>query len=1005
MKFYRFLGSLKIAWIIGMPAALGLPFSSAQTSQKESPEARILAGAPELDAKKQFSRTYTEKELHALDKALKAANLEREDMNFDKDNAHGHFALPVVKDMLANPLNIAPFTDSLADSMMSAEGPALSPSEHIRIAASLLPDLDADDDTGLFLNSAIPEEGLALPEKPANLGELTASCRVLMDEAYSINFSGWSPMLREYIPFLASWREAIDSPYGKEEQERWEKELENMEDDYLQQKAADVSLIELLKIYFSSMPDPAIWLKDLPASCFPSEAPVIIHTDKGRIGIGTIHNDLWEGNYALLIDPGGDDVYRGCRIGGAWGTKDRRWGYFADLGGDDIYDCRDVDVTLGAALLGVAAFYDLGGGNDRYFCGSFGMGAAACGIASFYDDGGSDVYEGKVYVQGAAAYGIGIMIDDALLSPPDIPADKETPDPASIANYDNDVYRAWSSAQAFARMRSVAVCENRRGNELYQAGGVYLHAPLFSDRYQSFSQGFSIGDRGVDHGGGIALLVDGEGNDRYLGDIYNQGVGYWYGAGLLCDRSGNDVYEMTQYGQGSGIHLAVGGLIDAAGSDSYIMHNGLGQGGSHDWAASVLHDREGHDRYLGSTSCNGSGLTNAVGLFFDRSGDDVYAGKKEGGINYGRPARGTLSIGVLIDTQGQDAYLGIMDDGKLWSHYRFGVGWDVADEKPAEKPQTDIAQEKPEQTVNMPEILSQKSPIDQETFDELWSLACRWEVGDNRIIVPAARNKIVRAGKKILPLIENKLSDNSSLAMRAHQDIFKKLYEKYPQRIRKMLKRKLEKDDQAAKSSALFLAGVLKIKELEDEAVKLLDDEKFRRQTVRVLGQLNSRVGDEKIIDLMKESDSEHFILSAAEKLAQSQNSYWRELRPLMDYPLVSVREAVCSLVAENFEPYFPLIQSELSQYDELNTRMLRSLLRILQLTEPVDAAVRLKFSLLSLLEHEDWGVRADCIKVIKSWNLNDPDRFPQYAEKVNEKLRTLKQNDEEPYVQFVIDE
>ena len=182
------------------------------------------------------------------------------------------------------------------------------------------------------------------------------------------------------------------------------------------------------------------------------------------------------------------------------------------------------------------------------------------------------------------------------------------------------------------------MCINTRGNEVYEAGGVYLHAPLFGDRYQSFSQGFAIGERDIDYAGGIAMLIDHAGNDRYLGDIYNQGVGYWYSGGFLWDGGGNDLYEMTQYGQGSGIHLAVGGLVDVDGSDTYVMHSGLGQGGSHDYAASILHDRGGDDRYFGNTSCNGCGLTNSVGIHIDRSGNDTYASRKGGGLNSGRPA-------------------------------------------------------------------------------------------------------------------------------------------------------------------------------------------------------------------------------------------------------------------------------------------------------------------------------------------------------------------------------
>mgnify|MGYP002682803096 CR=1 FL=1 len=80
------------------------------------------------------------------------------------------------------------------------------------------------------------------------------------------------------------------------------------------------------------------------------------------------------------------------------------------------------------------------------------------------------------------------------------------------------------------------------------------------------------------------------------------------------------------------LYLAVGGLVDVAGSDAYVMHSGLGQGGSHDFAASVLHARGGNDRYHGNTSCNGCGLTNAVGLHLDRAGDDTYAARRDGGI-------------------------------------------------------------------------------------------------------------------------------------------------------------------------------------------------------------------------------------------------------------------------------------------------------------------------------------------------------------------------------------
>ena len=327
-----------------------------------------------------------------------------------------------------------------------------------------------------------------------------------------------------------------------------------------------------------------------------------------------------------------------------------------------------------------------------------------------------------------------------------VATDVETPDPIDIAAFDNDRYYAWTNSQAFARTLGIAICSNERGNEVYYAGGVYLDAPLFSDRYQSFSQGFAIGERDIDYAGGIAMLVDYSGNNRYLGDVYDQGVGYWYSAGFLYDGGGNDTYEMTQYGQGSGIHLAVGGLIDVSGNDSYTLHTGLGTGGSHDFAASILQDRGGNDQYFGNTSCYGGALTNSVAILIDRSGDDTYAGRRDGGINFGRPERGFNSIGLFLDMGGNDDYLGDMDNGEMWCQTSVGVGWDVAPPKQPEQEAAAPAPPEPEKSVPQPEIISYQGELTQDVFDKLWDIATRWAVGDNRYIVPHAIDKLISYG-------------------------------------------------------------------------------------------------------------------------------------------------------------------------------------------------------------------------------------------------------------------
>ncbi|HDS29755.1 MAG TPA: hypothetical protein ENN67_01800, partial [Firmicutes bacterium] len=718
--------------------------------------------------------TYTQEEIDAIERALWAANLTLEDLNFRKDYTEGYECFPIVREWLHKPMEIAPGMDGIIAGIARWREKAAGPIPEVLECLKYYPDPDEkiervyrdfENGTGFDMReifSLMP--GADNTDKLKNaLIELASANPVLPFTEDELE------ILREYAPMQMAWHDVFESPYDEARRDEMKALVDKAEADFLYKMMSRTNIIELVDFYLKNCPYPGDLLEIIPHDAFPSDEPLIFETEFGRIGIGTFGDDRWEGDFTVLLDPGGNDYYLNCRIGASFGTDGRRFGWFADLGGDDIYDSRDIDITMGAAVLGVAAFYDLGQGNDRYFTGNCTLGASVCGVATFYDDGGSDIYEGKAYTMGAAGFGIGVMVDASLHDAPDVPTDDETPDPINVATFDNDQYNAWTNSQAFARTLGFAVCSNERGNDNYHAGGVYLHAPLFADRYQSFSQGFAIGERGIDYAGGIAFIIDYDGNDRYLGDVYNQGVGYWYSAGLLYDGAGNDTYEMTQYGQGSGIHLAVGGLIDCSGNDSYTLHAGLGTGGSHDYASSVLHDRGGNDQYFGNTSCMGGSLTNSSVIFIDRSGNDTYAGRREGGINFGRPERGFISIGVLIDLDGNDDYLGIMDNGVLWRHTSVGVGWDVIPEPVVDETEAaSVPVESEEPSVALPEIINYEGELTEEVFKELWDISCRWEVGDNRYIVPHARDKLIAFGSEILPYLSKEFDNQrSGLAIRA----------------------------------------------------------------------------------------------------------------------------------------------------------------------------------------------------------------------------------------------
>ena len=935
-----------------------------------------------VEVPEEWVDTYTPEELGAIDRALWAGNLTRDDLKFRKDYTKAYECFPWVKDMMADPLSIAPDMDGLVDGIAYWRKFASSPLGEVINAFTYYPEENIDRVTRLFSKEYVDERSLMMPEIPEDSEDFIEQLESMISHGIELPFSEETgEMLREFLPEQMSWHDVFESPYSEDKHTEWEALLENESDDYLYKLASEFGMETLVMNYMWQCPDPLEWLPWVDEEFFPKREPTIIDTDYGRIGIGTYGDDEWEGDFAILIDPGGDDHYVDCRIGAAYGTDKHRVGYFVDMDGDDYYDCGDVNITLGAAVMGVAAFYDLGQGDDRYYAGSCSFGAAMCGVATFYDDGGSDTYEGKVYTQGAAGFGIGVMVDDSVHDAPEIPTDESTPDPIDIGAFDNDRYGAWTNSQAFARTKGIAICSNRRGNEIYEAGGVYLHAPLFADRYQSFSQGFAIGERGIDYAGGIALILDYDGNDKYLGDVYNQGVGYWYSAGLMYDVAGNDTYEMTQYGQGSGIHLAIGGLIDVAGNDCYMMHSGLGTGGSHDYAASMLHDRGGNDQYFGNTSCNGGSLTNSAVIFIDRSGNDTYAGRKSGGINIGRPARNFISIGVLIDLDGDDNYLGIMENDSLWSHTDVGVGWDSTPLPPPEIEVDEAGATEGESEIEYPEIIDYEGELNQEVFDELWDIATRWRVGENSRIVPKAVDRLIAFGPDVLPYVSDEFDNmRSGLALYAFNPIIAAFMEEHKEAAIGVLSENLLSDDEMRTRVAMAVISNQKVTDLEDDVAGMLDDvsPEMQRRAIGVLGALGSHAADEKLIANLFSSNDEALIKVCVETLFSLDVSCFDELRMLLGHPTITVRETLINRIVAKPELYADDLRIELIEnvfppaglsFDTppLNTTGLRSLLKVFAKAD-IEPDAEIIDAVAVLLINTDWGIRADAVWIVRHW-------------------------------------
>ncbi len=942
--------------------------------------------------------TYTDAELDALDRALAAGNLTRADLTFRKDVTKGHGCFPVVREMLSDPLSIARKMDGIAAQTKT------SPLDALLGAAALY-----EGGYGPTAERRVLPTSGDLPTTPEALLDLLTEIASRQPPLAVIGEEGEDrrDTLRHKLPEEMAWHEELTSPFDEGTAKAIDEHLDAQSQSYLHELATQTSAGSLTAAWIQAFGDPGVWLPQLAPSAFPTESLHIRETRYGRVAIGTPGDDVWTGDFAVLIDPGGNDRYVGTRIGAAFGTADRRVGLFADLAGDDAYDCAETNITLGAAVLGIAAFYDLGAGDDRYDAGHCTLGAAAGGVAVFHDDGGTDLYRGRTYTQGAAGFGIAVFHDGSSQAEPEMSSDEGTKEPVEIGLFDNDRLSAWGNAQAFARPYGVALCINERGNEIYEAGGVYLHAPLFADRYQSFSQGFAIGSRGIDYAGGIAMLVDHDGNDRYLGDIYNQGVGYWYGAGLLWDGGGNDTYEMTQYGQGSGIHLAIGGLVDVDGHDTYVMHSGLGQGGSHDYAASVLHDRGGNDRYHGNTSCNGSGLTNSVGLHIDRAGNDTYAARKKSGVNFGRPARDFGSIGVLVDLDGQDDYLGDMSDGAVWRHTDIGVGIDVTAPKEEGGGGNTPAADQATGAAEIPAICSYEGDLTQEVFDELWEIAVRWEVGDNRTIVPEARKRLIAFGASVVPYMDAKVeTDNSGLELRAFVGILRGLIAADAREpVLGLLRTNTQSGVERRQRVAIYLVGELKTIELEDAVVALLsgDDDGLARRAAGVLAKLESHAGDAALAGWLRPGPTEGpeatlRMQAAISTLVKLDADVYEHLRPLLAHADYSIRSRLVTLLARKLETYRAALAADLVD-GATAPRTRRSLLAIYARTKALPSAAEIA-AVEPLLQSADAGIRADAARVVRRWATMDGADTTALAVAVAV-VTTLAEDDPDPAVRF----
>ena len=177
--------------------------------------------------------------------------------------------------------------------------------------------------------------------------------------------------------------------------------------------------------------------------------------------------------------------------------------------------------------------------------------------------------------------------------------------------------------------------------------------------FNSFSQGVGFGYRNYG-AGGVGLLSDLGGDDRYEAGEFAQGGAYYYALGILHDAGGRDLYYGNRYTQGFGVHQGFGVLADDAGNDVYWSQVAANQGGAWDVGAGLLIDRGGDDTYRADGLAQGGASEQGIAMLIDLDGRDRYdaAGGatqgQSGGNDYHYHATGALSFSLLLDLGGKE---------------------------------------------------------------------------------------------------------------------------------------------------------------------------------------------------------------------------------------------------------------------------------------------------------------------------------------------------------------
>lgn len=326
--------------------------------------------------------------------------------------------------------------------------------------------------------------------------------------------------------------------------------------------------------------------------------------------------------------------------------------FILDLGGDDFYP--DISANI----------IDLDG-NDVYEASMpWTLAAGILNARMLVDFNGDDIYQCSYGCLGSSLFGASLFMDmtgDDQYTSQQYALGTSWAGVSVFMDFSgDDNYRSTMLSQGVGIAGGLGLMMDFNGTDRYFSKGANPSSYRDPGQFDGWSQGMGLGLRNFVSGGWGFLYDSGNGKNRFESGTFSQGGGYYFGLGTLINASkSDDTYVGARYSQGFSAHFAIGNFLEVEGHDSYWSPSDVGEGMAWDLSLTLFEDRKGNDQYQTCAHCLGMGSQNSFAFFIESAGRDTYRGKNLPftGKHY-NDYHGGKSFGLFWDQGGaQDQYL------------------------------------------------------------------------------------------------------------------------------------------------------------------------------------------------------------------------------------------------------------------------------------------------------------------------------------------------------------